>query len=503
MRRALLSALAVLSIGTCCWAQEGSGDQKHVLEVRRRQIELKEARTHLARTQELYSQGLVSRTELERDQGAVDRAQLNYQESVLSLLSLQPRISVRSAVKYQTADGRKSVRLTVTNLSPTFDDQQFRLLSNFEGADPIPAELKTRHVRDIYISLKDPGGSGADAAPRGTTIALPYEVHLPELRYGQSRTLDFQLLRDVSSVVVATSYKGQQSEIDVQLQQAGTESVVSLTSTQISQEADLGSQATFDLRIERSTVDSRAFQLKVLNLPRQISYSFLDPATQARLSQISFPAGVTQKNLDLRLFLPERADEQVRLDRPIELWAVVVGQDQAEAFREDRVYSPEEIRARRAGALRFELIPRGLGRIEVVAPSLFSEIARGDGDGVESTLTVRNTGTRRLDNVQLTAEPPFNWRVEISPDVVPALDISQERPLKLRILPPEDVAVGDYEVRIKTESYAYNRKVPSEDKIYRVSVKGKANLWTTVALFGSLLGLVAGMVTFGVKLVKR
>lgn len=482
-------------------------EQRRFLEVRRRQIELKQARTQLQRTQELFEQGLTSRTELGRAQTAVETAQLNYQEAVLSLLSLQPRLSVRQAIKYQTKDGRKFVRLTVENLTPTFDDSQFRLLSNFEGADPIPEELRRRDLQDIFVSLKAAGELATGAATstaatsRGTTIALPYEVHIPELKYGQSQTLEFQLLRDVGSVVVASSYKGQNQEIDIQLQQAETENVVTITSTQISQEADLGSQATYDLRLERSSVDVRQFRLKVVNLPHQISYSFIDPQTQARLSQLNFPAGVTEQRLGLRLFLPERADEQVRIDEPLAFWALVMDERQAERFQDERVYSSAEIAGSRAGRVQLVIIPRGVGRIEVSAVSLFSEIQTGE--SVETTIMLRNTGTRRLDNIKLTTESPLNWRVDLQPDVVPALEINREETVKLKIVPPSDVVVGDYEVRLKTESYAYGRRVPSEDKIYRVSVKAQTSLWGTVGLIGGLLVLVIGIVVFGIKLTRR
>lgn len=487
--------------------QGGDDEQGRLLQVRRRQIELKEARVLLSRTEELFRQGLVPKADVERNQGTVERAQLDYQEALLTLLNVQPRVSVKEAVKFQTPDGRKSVRLTVTNLSPTFDDSQFRLLSNFEGADPIPKELKTRKVRDLFISLKDPGGGGEEAGgpPRGTTIALPYEVHIPDLSYGKSRSFEFQLLRDVDSVIVVTTHKGQQREIDVQLQQAETDNLVTLSSNQISQEADLGSQATFDLRLERATVDGRIFQLKVLNLPRPVSYSFLDPKSQARLSQINFSAGVTQQALSLRLFLPERSDEEVRLDRPIEFWVVVTRPESAGAFREDRRYSPEELArqtaGQKAGLWRGELIPRGVGRIEVLAPSLFSEIQRGE--RFTTRLNVHNSGSRRLDNVQLTTEPPPDWRLEVTPKVIPALGINQEQAVELQVFPPPDVSVGDYEIRIKTESFAYNRRVPSEDKIYRVSVTGKGGTWTTVTLLGGLLTLVVGMVVVGAKLANR
>jgi len=73
----------------------------------------------------------------------------------------------------------------------------------------------------------------------------------------------------------------------------------------------------------------------------------------------------------------------------------------------------------------------------------------------------------------------------------------------LKIVPPPEVGVGDYEVRIKTESFADNRRIQSEDKIYRVSVKAKTNIFGTSVLIGSLLLLVVGIVVFGVRLTKR
>lgn len=488
--------------------QQGSisDEQRRFLDVRRRQIELSGARATLARTLELYKQGLVPQTELDHAQSAVETAQLNYQEAVLSLLSLQPRLTVTQAIKHQSKDGRKFVSLTVENLTPTFDDSQFKLLSNFEGADPIPESLRTQDVRDIFISLRATGGAaspgtGNESTERGTTIALPYEVHIPELKYGESKSMEFQLLRDVNSVVVASTYKGQNQENVVQLEQAETENVVNISPMQVSQEADLGSQATFDLKFERSSVDVRQFQLKAVNLPHQISYSFVDAASQARLSQLNFPAGVTQQTLGLRLFLPERADAQVTIDQPLEFWALAMDPTQAQHFQQERSYLPAEIEQSKAGRVRLIIIPRGAGKIEASAASLYSEIQPGD--TVETNITIRNTGTRRLDNIKLTAEYPLNWRAELVPDIVPALEINRETNVKLRIVPPQDVQVGDYEVRIKTESYAYNRLVPSEDKIYRVSVKAQTNVWGTAALVGGLLVIVVGIVIFGVKLTRR
>jgi hypothetical protein len=480
-----------------------SDDQRRFLDVRRRQIDLNSARATFQSKQGLFENGLISGAELDQARAEVEKAQLNYQEAVLSLLSLQPRLSVKQAMKYQGRDGRKFVRIAVENLTPTFDDSQFKMLSNFEGADPIPESLRTRDVRDIFISLRATGESSGDGqiTERGTTIGIPYEVHIPELKYGASHTMEFQLLRDVNSVSVASSYKGQNQEIVVQLEQAETENVLAMSSMQASQEADLGTEATFELKLERSSVDVRRFQLKVVNLPRQVSYSFIDPGSQARLSQVNFPAGVTQQNLNLKLFLPERADEKVPIDEPLEFWALAMDDKQAQRFQEEKNYTASEIEQSRAGRIRLIILPRGVGEIEVTAASLFSEIEAGE--SVETGFTVRNSGTRRLDNIRITAEPPLNWHAEVIPDIIGSLEVGREERVKLRIVPPEDVPVGDHEVRLKTESYAYNSLVPSEDKIFRINVKAKANVWGAAALIGGLLVLVLGLVIFGVKLTRR
>ena len=255
------------------------------------------------------------------------------------------------------------------------------------------------------------------------------------------------------------------------------------------------------MRLERSTVDVRSFQLRVLNLPRQVSYSFVDPSTQARLSQINFPAGVTQQSLGLRLFLPEQADASLPIDRPLEFWAAVMNDQQSTGFEPDGTYTEAQIQASRVGHVRLTAIPRGAGRIEVLANSLFSEIRTGD--KVEAVLTVRNTGTRRLDNIKLMTECPLNWKAELVPDLIPSLELNREASVKLRIVPPTDVPVGDYEVPIKSESYAYNRRVPTEDKIFRVNVNAPTNLWATSGLVGGLLVVLLGIVAFGVKLTRR
>jgi len=486
---------------------QGSSTQDefhYTLEVRARQVEQKEARSQLTRVQELHEAGLVAESELERAENAVEKASINYQDAVLKLLNVQPRITVREALKFQR--GReKWVKLTLVNLTPQLTRDQVEILTGIEGADPLPEALTQRTVRDIFVSLKDPGtgSSVAGDSSRGTTIALPYEGQIQQLEYGEVKSLEFELLRDLTSVVVEISFKGIQRELDIHLQQAEADVPVAISSNQISQEADLGSQVSYELIFERLDTDVNSFQLEVLNLPREVAWSFLDPGSEARLSQVSYPIGVTQRKLTLRLFLPERTTESVVTDQAIGLYAIAFGPDQnpEDIPEEGRFYTASEIEALRAGSVRLEVIPRGVGKLEVQAPSLFAEVTQGE--AAETTLLVKNAGSRRLDNTRVVVEAPIGWAAEVQPPVIPSLEVAREQPVDLVLAPPNDVPVGEYEVRVRTESFAFNRRVPSEDKIFRVSVVSGRGALTTGLLLVFVLALVAGIVILGVKLTRR
>jgi len=483
----------------CLFAQQQSTDDTRFIEVRRQQINLNEARTALARAQDEHELGVISRQMVDAARIALERAQLNYQNAVLSLLAIQPRLSIQEAVKRQDREGRRFVRLSLQNLTPVFDDYRFQLLNNFEGADPIPPELRTRDVTDIFISLLSAGGDSG-VVPRAA-IAIPYETHIERLQYGESHTMEFQLLRDVDSLIVATNYRGQTQESIVHLQQAETDSAITMSSVQVSQEADLGAEVNFELRLERYSVDVRRFQLRAVNLPQVIGHNFLDPGSRARLSQVNFPAGVTQQSLNLQLFLPDRTSGQVRMDEPLEFWVLALDDETARQFSEDRMYTEYEIERSRAGRVRLVILPRGVGRIEVVMPSLFSEIMTDE--VVETRMTLRNSGTRRLDNIRIRTDAPLNWRVEVEPDIVETLEVGREMEVSVLMIPPPNAVVGDYEVRIRTESYSFNRAIPSDDKLYRVSIKSRPNVWLTAGLLIGLLLMLAGVAIFLVRLTRR
>ena len=75
------------------------------------------ARTELERKQALHEQGTVSDEALEQAQRGFSEAEVNYQQSLLAVIFEQQYVAVDSAVKYQSPDGRKRVRVTLKNLS--------------------------------------------------------------------------------------------------------------------------------------------------------------------------------------------------------------------------------------------------------------------------------------------------------------------------------------------------------------------------------------------------
>jgi len=278
---------------------------------------------------------------------------------------------------------------------------------------------------------------------------------------------------------------------------------VDIACAQFSQEADLGSSATFNLSLERFSISEDIYTLQVFNLPRQVSYEFVDAETKARVSQIKFTQGVNIKNLNLRTFLPDRDDKDVIIDEPLVFYALVMTREESERLGDvhEKRFSQDELNTIQSGKIRLEFIPRGVGRIEVRAKSLYHEITVGD--SLSMDITVRNEGTRRLDNIKITTDNPLNWRSIIKPDLIRSLEPEKEAIVHLAFIPPSDVSVGAQEVKIKTEAMADNRHVQTEDKTVRIQVQSKTPILWTAVLIMLLIGLVLGIVIFGIKISRR
>ncbi|HTY58793.1 MAG TPA: NEW3 domain-containing protein, partial [Bacteroidota bacterium] len=224
---------------------------------------------------------------------------------------------------------------------------------------------------------------------------------------------------------------------------------------------------------------------------------------QARLSQFKFTESTNTRKAGLEVSLPDRPTQDVPMDGPIQFYVVVVPHDRAQSAgtMQGRTWTQAEIEKLNVGFVKLEIVPRGEGKLLVRAPQLFAAI-RPEGS-VQMSVDVVNEGTRRLDNIEVKIDPPLNWTKTVEPAVVPTLGIGEERRVNLTFTPPREVSVGRYEIRLRTSALSDNHPVNAEDKTATVEITAGANVIGTALLVLLIVGLVGGMVVFGIKLTRR
>ncbi len=462
-----------------------------LLALKKAQLHLEEMKGEFDRALWLKEEGLISEQEFVQKRTSYLQAQVTYQEALITFMGSEARLSVASAVKYQDKAGKKYVRVSLR-----YSSKELKELAklNIDAKDLFPLDF-LQEIKDVYVSLRS----------EGKIISNPYEKPIPSLSLEQERQVTFQLLKDVENLEVNVFYAGKNETTSVYLQKGLSANIVTVNSAQFSQEADLESEATYDLSLEKFSGEANVFRLKVINLPQQISYEFIDPQTQARLSQIKFTEGITNMQLSLKLYLPRNADEQVVIDKSIEFYCLALDDEQSSQVNEllasKKSVGSKEIDDLKAGNVKLELIPRGVGKIEVLALSLYHEIKVGENVNME--VRVKNAGTRRLDNIRIYTDLPLNWRSEIKPDLIASLDQGKEEIVAIDFIPSEDASIGDFEPKIRTECIADNRRVESEDKIVRIHISARVNILGITLLVIFLVGLLVGIVVFGIKLTRR
>ena len=487
---ALIVLVLILGPMTHLGAQEQSQTTK-LLTLKKAQLQFEKTKGDFERSLKLREQGLTSEQEFAQTRTIYLQAQVDYQQALISFMGSEARIAVASAVKFQDTGGKKFVRVTLR-----YSSKELKELAklNISAEDLFPLDFM-KQIKEVSVSLKS----------EGKIISDPYEKTIASLPLESEQNVTFQLLKDVEDLDVNVLYSGKSETTSIYLQKGLSANIVTINSTQFSQEADLESEATYDLSLEKFSGEANIFKLGIANLPHQINYEFSDPLTNARLSQIKFTEGVTSMKLSLKLYLPRNADAQVVIDTPVAFYALALDNSQAARLEnmltQEAAIGPQDIESLRAGNVKLELIPRGVGKIDVQAVNLYHEIKVGE--SVKMEVRVRNAGTRKLNNVRIFSDLPLNWRSEIQPDLISVLEQNKEQVVTIEFLLPANVAVGDYEPKIKTECSADNRRVESEEKLVRIHVGARTNI-LGISLLVLLLGsLLVGIVVFGIKLTRR
>ncbi|KPK95686.1 hypothetical protein AMJ80_04205 [bacterium SM23_31] len=464
-----------------------------LLALKKEKARFEEIRNRWELRQLEYKDGFTSKEEYNRTQQEYEIALVNYQQAMLRVIFDQPYIVVEEAIKYQAESGdKKHVRLKLTNTTGGVLDYQ-KLLES-EG-EIFTEDLMPDRINNVFVSLIN--------IEDNTIISKPYERKIPSIEFGKSVRIDFELLRDVESVRISMVYANNTSTKDVYLEKDATANTVEIVSAQFSQEAELGSNTAYNMQLERFSSEDNIYYLEVVNLPRQITHTLVEQGSSARLSSIKFTKGITKKNLTLTLYMPDRDDEEIVIDEPLNFYIMAVSKDKRESLGslKDQELSPEEILNQSDGMEKLELIPRGVGKMEVVLNTLYYPVKAGESISVKAV--IKNTGTRRLDNVAIRTEYPLNWNVLVQPELIRTLDVGKEDAVELLIQTAEDAGVGDMTVKVKADAIADNRSVESDDKEIRVHVEAGANIFGTLILIFLFLVITIGMVIFGIKLSRK
>jgi len=296
---------------------------------------------------------------------------------------------------------------------------------------------------------------------------------------------------------------GTMSSRKIFLQKDASVNIVAIEADQFSQEVELGGSTDFTMGLELFSGESNTYKLEVVNLPSQINRYFVDPITNNRLSQFQFAEGVNTRRAALRVFLPDRPTTEVVIDEPRVFYALAIPRERITEIGRltDRTMTEAEIEALKVGFERLELIPRGTGEILVRAQVL--TFTMKPGESVSVPIEIVNEGSRRLDNVRIEADPPLNWDDVVEPNVVEQLGIGEKVKITLTFTPPEGVSPGNYDVRIRTTSLSDDLPIRGDDKTVTIKVEQEANVLGTAIVILLIVGLVTGIVIFGMRLSRR
>ncbi len=471
-------------------AQEGQASL--LLDLKKARAAYEIAKNIHQNNKELLSNKAISEAEYNQSKNELLSKEVDCQKLMLRLISQQSYVIVEKAIKYQNKSGKRRVKVI---LRSTMEGNQEYLNQFKEQFDVFSPEMQSNKIYNTFVSLVN--------IENQTIIGSPYEIRIPVINMGHTAIADFELLKDVESIQISLNYINKKDIKKILLEKDSSTNKVDVLTSQFSQETDLGASANYDLALERFTSSDEIYQLVVLNLPKQISADFIDYESNARLSQLKFNQGVNLRNLRLKVFLPDREDNDVKIEKPIKFYALVATKDEFLTLGDvkNKVFSDAEIRTLRGGLVKLEIIPSGIGDIELLTQSLYYKITSGD--SIVMNVKIRNGGTRSLNNIKIETDYPLNWSTSIEPNLVRNLDPEEEESVTIVINPSKHVGVGAQEVKLSVNAKAGNMRIKTEDKIVRVQIEAKKPLVLIIFLVFLFLGAILGIAIFTVKISKK
>jgi len=466
-----------------------------VLEARSSLVSWRRAVERYTLNKKLAEKGIASPSEVDTSREVAENAEQAYKNALLSLeearldiLREAALIDVIEARVYRTDAVRKSVDVTLVNLSNLGRAQ-------VAYQDESDADMHARlRVPDIRVSLRD-----------GAIVAEPYVQRLGKLDLGEKATLTFELLQgDLEKISVDITYSGKEVTKKVFLRKDSENDLPDVNSLNFDQTGQLGNTITYDLVLERLAETEKTYNLSVLNFPQDLKVRFKD--AKKTVSAVKFAQDVTKKAIAMEVVIPEEMAQE-KLDKPEEFFVLVLDEKAKERLlvlkREKSEGGVEEadLLAANIAHERVVFTPKGVGRCELDSSDLYNEITTGE--QLDIKFKVKNTGTVPLRDIRVKLELPADWEANTEPEVIRSLDLAQEASVTIALFPSPDLGVGDYTVRVDAECSFEGQKIAIDDKIVRIHAESKANVIGGAILLLVLVGALVGIGVFLVRLARR
>ena len=554
MKRNLLILLIVAALSSAAAAPlaaqvtyDPNAEQFMLLSLNQSYIDLGQAAKEFLRAREQFENKLISASEFEQRLNAYRRTKISYDMALMRILFNASTVLVERAVKHVEADGKKLVAIYIKNEAggsfelskiKAFGARETPMAGGDFGTKAVDGQVKVSEllneealtfesaiketlpflegqglafedvinlmeVHNVFISLKARTENGQDVM-----ISKPYEKKIDRLGPSEQAKVTFELLRDVENCDIVISFGDKTITKSVYLELESATGGVEMTSEILSLQAELDSSASYNIDLQRFTSET-AFSLRVANLPREIYYNFIDPENNnQRIETVNFTEGKIRKRVQLQLTMPTRKSENVQVDQTIPFTALILSSQEAQKF--DMMAAEfgsdsiplDELNKLQADQALLTITPLGVGEIEVSASTFYYAIEPDQ--KVDMTLTVKNAGTGELKNVQISTDlPNTEWNYTIEPDLLASLMPESEEKVKIQFSPPENATVGEHILKVKVEAKTRNQIVEADDKEVTVEIKEKPDIWGRLILIVLLIGIVLGIVIFGIKLSRR
>jgi len=430
------AAISLVLLAMAALGQSGTGTSEadRILELRRAELNERQAASLHLQKSRLFTQGLVSKGDLDAAEADLERAHIDAERARVQLANELPSFRIVTATKSIGPTGEIVANVRLEEL-----DKGYAAVTR----------------RGYLVSLKS--GDAIISAPYQRQIAATGTA-------GHIFDLHFQLLRDTDEVTVLILSGTRREDVPILFQRGEHGQQLRITCTNESQTAILGSRADFALQIERFSLGARNYDLRVIDLPPGFTAQWLDVDTKATVARLHFDETQTQRKLNLQVFVPERMDSS--------------GLEKAIAFSAEAGGGGVP-----AGTLALQLRLTAAPKLILTTENLFAQLAPGEASNIH--LRLENAGGAEARDVAFDINAPSGMIVEAQPDPVPVVGARASVPVRLKLSTSPTLIGGEYNVKVQARSAGKYGQIDTPELTLRVEVRTSAlRAWILVPVAG-------------------